>query len=136
MEKTPIDGQEKVVQEWNEKCNDPEHSTTMKVPVFNVEYSNKEWGGQKIEVLRINCAEDDAPYLKYLLSTSSVKGDTTKGILILTGIHLMEGKEVLTSILKEQLDYIESTIGVPKNGITEDAMNIPKNSEKNQLNKN
>ena len=41
----------------------------------------------------------------------------------------MEGKDVLTSILQEQSDYINNTIGVPITGITEEAMKVPKNSD-------
>ena len=92
------------------------------VPNFTVEYSNKKWCEHKPEVLQINSAEEDAPYLKYLLSTASAMGIIRKGLFIPTGIHLMQGKEVMTSILKDQEEYVKSTIGIPITGVTDDSI--------------
>ena len=104
-----------------------------KVPSFQVEHSNKKWGNMKVEVLRINCAECDAQYLKFLFSTASSQGQIKKGIFVPTRIYLMESKEVLTSILQDQIKYLKETVGIPIIGITKEAIKIPNKAKQTKI---
>ena len=125
-----VNSDEQCVQKWRENVKKHDEHNDQTVPKFHVEQSSRKWGKLKTEVLRINCAEEDAQYLKYLLSTASAARKVTQGLFIPTGIHLMEGKEVLTSILNEQEQYLQSTIGIPITGISTENMKTSRNGNK------
>ena len=122
LQNTAIDKNEKCVRIWMGKTTNNETHQGLQVPKFYIEQSSQKWGKLKTDILRVNGAEDDAQYLKYLLSTASASGDIKKGLFTPTGIHLMGGKEVLTSILNNQNQYLQSTIGIPITGVSRAAM--------------
>ena len=94
------------------------------IPNFHLEKSTKKWGQIQTEVLRINCAKEDAKRLKQLLAEASGKKLLAKGTFIPAGLHLMEGKEIVTNILRantnktveETIHDIEGVISVEKTG--------------------
>ena len=110
---------EKVVVDWYQVNNIimPTHGRSITVPVFHLEPSVKKWGSLRTEVLRVTCSTDDAEYLKFLLSLASNQGMLTTGTFVPAGLHLMQGKDIVSSILREQQQYIQTTIGVPITGI-------------------
>ena len=92
-----MDHNKQCVKKLRENARKQDEQNERNVPKFHVEQSSRKWGKLKTEVLRINCAEEDAQYLKYLLSTASAAGKVTQGLFIPTGIHLMEVEHVIMS---------------------------------------
>ena len=95
---------------------------TKVVPYFYLETSIKKWGELKAEVLRINCAKEDSERLKALLSVASEHGLLERGLYVPIGLHLMEGKSLVTNILRKHLQYIGKVTGVPLTGLSQDDM--------------
>ena len=118
---------------------DKEHSDISKrngdvyrqVPQFYLELSVKKWGNLRVEVIRINCAKDDAEYIKYLLSSSGEQGSLQKAVFLPEGLHLMEGKELVYNMLQEHDQFTREVTGVPISGITYKDLSsvVPKNSK-------
>ena len=73
-----VDDNETCVKQWQDKASTSGNELESKIPKFHVEQSSCKWGKLKTNVLRINCAEEDAQYLKYLLSTASANGAVKK----------------------------------------------------------
>ena len=63
-------------------------------------------GGLQMEVLSVQCTTKDANYLKYLLAEAGSRKILPYGIFVPMGIHLMEGKEVLSQLLQEQQTFL------------------------------
>ena len=101
------------------------------VPQFYLELSVKKWGNLRVEVIRINCAKDDAEYIKYLLSSSGEQGSLQKCVFLPEGLHLMEGKELVYNMLQEHDQFIREVTGVPIRGITYNDLSsvVPKTSK-------
>ena len=100
------------------------------IPQFQLESSVKKWGGINVEVLRINSAKEDAEYLKQLLSIGSEHGVLTRGLFVPAGLHLMEGKEVVSNILLEHESYLQQSVGIPVAGLSHTEMTQQSNSGK------
>ncbi len=92
------------------------------VPIFYLETSIKKWGDVSTEVIRINCAKEESEKLKYLFSTACEQGLLTRGTFIPAGLHLMEGKLVVTNILKEHVAFLAESTGIPISGLTVEDM--------------
>ena len=88
------------------------------VPTFYVENSVKKWREMRVEVLRINCAKEDAEFLKFLLSSASEQQLFTRGEFVPEGLQLMANSELVHSILVEQKKYIENITSIPLSGLT------------------
>lgn len=88
------------------------------VPPFYLEVSVKKWRDLKVEVIRINCAKDDAEYVKYLLSSSGEQGSLRKGVFLPEGLHLMEGKDLVYNMLQEHDSFITEVTSIPVSGLT------------------
>ncbi len=93
-----------------------------KVPEFHLEVSKKKWGTITMEVLRVNCALEQADTLKKMLVEYSDSGKKTKGMFVPIGIHLMTTSDTLKNILVEHDKHVTNVRGVPLRGITEDQM--------------
>ncbi len=89
-----------VVQEWMQNTGS-EVVTELRTPKFHLETTVKKWGNVRVEVLSVYCSKEAAMYMKYLLAEASSQGLFKKGIYVPAGLHLMEGKEVLSSLLRE-----------------------------------
>ena len=87
-------------------------------PKFYLEPSIKKWRDIKAEVLRVNCAKIDSECLKFLLAAASEKGFLQRGVFIPEGLHLIEGKELVYTILQKHEQFTQNIIGVPLSGIT------------------
>ena len=94
-----------------------EHRERKILPAFYLESSIKKWRDLKVEVLRVNCAKDDSEFLKLLLATSSEKGLLQRGVFVPEGLHLLEGKELVYTILLKHDQYLQTVIGVPLRGL-------------------
>ena len=115
----------KLVREWQKGNSNVTHMEDLSpniVPEFHLEASLKKWGTIAVDAIRINCAKDDAEYLKYLLSTASEQDLLPQGVFVPAGLHLMEGKEIVKNILIEHSNYINNTVGIPITGISNQAM--------------
>ena len=88
-----------------------------RVPSFYLETSVKKWRDLKVEVLRINSAKEDSEYLKFLLSTSSEQGQMKQGVFLPEGLHLMEGKELVYTMLRRHSQYMNEITGIPLSGL-------------------
>ena len=88
------------------------------IPTFYLESSTKKWGDISTEVLRLNCAKEDSENLKFLLSSASEQGLITRGSFVPAGLHLMEGKSIVTNILKAHENFLRETTGIPLTGLT------------------
>ena len=118
---------EKVVIDWHQLNNIPlpTQGESITIPAFHLEPSVKKWGNLKTAVLRVTCSTDDAEYLKFLMSSASNNDLLRTSTFVPAGLHLMQGKEIVSSILREQQQYIQSTIGIPITGILPQTMKAP-----------
>lgn len=74
------------------------------------------------KLIQIKCSTDNAAYLKLLLVSASSQGKLKKGMFIPTGLQLLEGKEVVEQILKEQQVFTESHTSFQIEGVSTDGM--------------
>lgn len=88
------------------------------IPTFYLESSIKKWGEINTEVLRINCAKEESEKLKLLLSAASEQGLIKRGSFVPAGLHLMEGKSIVTNILKSHETFLMETTGIPLTGLS------------------
>ena len=119
------DVEEQIVIDWY-NLHDiplPRNGDPPTIPIFHLETSIRKWGGFKSEVLRITSSQDDSEFLKYLLSLAGEKQLFPKGKFIPEGLQLMQGKKLVTSILSEQQEYLDSTVGIPITGVSVETMN-------------
>ena len=116
------------VQEWRSKFPDrvagkPEKagdldmsSFTNTVPEFTLFSGNRTFGGGANKVstvcLNIQCASEDAKYLKALLARASEE-KRLEGLFVPAGIHLIESPAVYIGLLRSQNQYLNSTTCVP-----------------------
>jgi len=101
-------------------------------PKFYLESSVKKWRDIKAEVLRVNCAKVDSECLKLLLAATCEKGLLQRGTFVPEGLHLIEGKELVYTILQKHEQFTQSIIGVPLSGINyRDFVNKQPDTEKN-----
>lgn len=109
------------VKEWQKGNSNANITTDLSlnvVPEFHLEVSLKKWGTIKVDTIRINCANEDAEYLEYYLSSTASDQDILpQGVFIPTGLHLMEGKEIVNNILVEHSNYVSNTMGILITGI-------------------
>lgn len=61
-------------------------------------------------------------FLKELLSEASEHGLLQRGLYVPTGLHLMEGKSLVTNILQKHMQYLEQVKGVPLTGLSQKKM--------------
>ena len=122
LQKTDIDDEEQAVKEWKQNNSASERAAENCLPQFHLETSSKKWGGIQCEVLSIHCTKDDAKYLKYVLAEASSQKKLAKGVFVPTGIHLMEGKEVLTQLLTEHQDFVQQVTSIQIGGISYEEM--------------
>ena len=108
--------------DWKKHRGTETHIEGNMVPNFHIETTMRKWGGLHTEVLSVQCTTDDAKYLKYLLVEAGEKRKFHIGYFVPTGIHLMEGKEVLYRLLKEQQDFLMNMASFQIGGITCDEM--------------
>ncbi len=119
-----IDPNDPVVTEWNNHANHVTDTLPV-IPPFHLETSTRKWGNIHTEVISVHCSQEDSKYLKHLLVESGTQGVLSKGLFIPSGIHLIEGKEILTHILTEQEKFITDTTSFQLDGIAADDMHRP-----------
>jgi 5-hydroxyisourate hydrolase-like protein (transthyretin family) len=116
------------VQEWRSKFPDrvagkPEKAGdldmshfTNTVPEFTIFSGKRSFGGGANKVstvcLNIQCASEDAKYLKALLARASEE-KRIEGLFVPAGIHLIESPAVYIGLLRSQNQYLNSTTCVP-----------------------
>lgn len=126
-----------VVQEWRAKFPDriagkPEKEgemdlseVTNTVPEFTLFSGNRSFGGGNGKVstvcLNIQCATEDANYLKALLARAS-ETKRMEGLFVPAGIHLIESPAVYIGLLRSQNQYLNSTTCVPIFGMHAQAL--------------
>ena len=118
LKSTKNDPTEPLFLDWCARSGLDNTDREIPVPRFHVENSTRKWGNIQVEVLSLYCTSNDAKYMKYLLAEASSQQTFTKGLYIPSGIHLMEGKETLTNILQEQVDFIHNTTSFQIEGIS------------------
>ncbi len=94
-----------------------------KIPDFHLEVSPKKWGKLKTDVLRVNCALEEAEALKTHFSRASKMKLLPTGVFIPIGLHLMAGAETMSSILTEHIQFMSDVRGIPITGFSEANMN-------------
>ncbi len=120
---TEINKLDEIVKVWENNRTRESDDNRVEIPKFHVETNVRKWGGIHTEVLSMHCSTNDANYLKYLLSEASSQGRLEKGVFVPTGIHLMEGKEVMYQLLKEHKEFVESVTSFQLSGLTVEEMN-------------
>ena len=60
--------------------------------------------------------------MKFLFSSASEQSLLGRGLFVPVGLHLMEGKKVMTNILLEHSDFIKNARGVPSSSLTQKEM--------------
>jgi hypothetical protein len=103
------------------------------VPPFHLVPRNFGWGnGQgRVETMMLNveCAENDAIYLKALLSESCHLDQFERGQFIPEGIHLMASVDTLKALMSAQNKYLDDVVNVPVVGLPPSAFLIPESDE-------
>ena len=127
LQQTKINGNESVVREWKEIHNSNTQNT--EVPKFHLETNMRKWGGIKTEVLTVQCTSEDAKYVKYLFAEAGTQGMIQKGQFVPSGIHLMEGKDVMRAILSEQQEFLDNVTSFHLSGISYEDMKYGKNGQ-------
>ncbi len=123
--------EDQVIHQWQQAHSYiPTEGATL-VPPFHLETSLRKWGEIKVEVISVYCKQEDAQYLKSLLVEASSQNLILKGLFIPTGLHLIEGKEVLTNLLREHSEYLQSVTSVQIDGISTDDMYREESDEGN-----
>ena len=130
LQKTQLPPDDEVLLEWKTNNNITVDGQTTPVPKFHVETSTRKWGRIHIEVLSIHTSKEHAKYLKYLLSAASEQSHITQGLYVPTGIHLLQGRLVLTELLQEHYDFVQQTTSFQISGIHPDEMNTLDTSSK------
>lgn len=128
---TQLDNDDDIVAQWRKKyASLTDYGTTL-VPNFHIETTVKKWGQLQVEVLSMYCSKEDSKYLKMLCVEASSQKKLRHGVFVPTGIHLLEGKDVVADILKEQQTFLQRTTSVQLNGISVDTMYKIQTSDKN-----
>ena len=114
---TDIDASDEVVLQWKQQKQSTTCTGGTPVPKFHIETTLKKWGSVQVEVLSLQCSKEDSQYLKYICVEASSQQKFTPGIFVPAGLHLLEGKEVVTNILTEHQSFLEKTTGFQLNGL-------------------
>ena len=117
MESMVVDENKVVVEEWPKKFSTIYKSNEKQVPKFHIETCLNKWGKMQVEVLSVHRTAYDTKYVKYLLG--KVREKLQHGSFVPTGIHLLEGKEVLHNLLvAEQQVFVTNTTSFQLKGIS------------------
>ena len=95
---TEVEDKEQSCQQCTKEGDRPKDQTEQMIPKFHLENNMRKWGNIHVEVLSIYCSKEDVRRVKHMLADASSKGLISKGTFVPTGIHLLEGKEVLTAL--------------------------------------
>ena len=114
--------EEPAATEWHARNKTDVKTTPVPIPTFHVETNIKKWGDIQTEVITVQCSAEDAKYMKYLMVEASTQNKWKKGVFVPSGIHLLEGKEVMTHILEEQQRFVEQVIPFQLSGISKQEM--------------
>ncbi len=121
--------EEDTVKSWKRQQDGGSNRDGKEIPKFHIETTARKWGGLHTEVLSIHCSSEDVTYLKYLLSEASSQGKIDMGVFVPTGIHLMEGKEVMYQLLQEHQEFVNSVTSFQIGGIMYEEMYNEDNNE-------
>ncbi len=116
------EGNNQTEQGLSRKPHHNEGSSRKHIPSFHLETNVRKWGDLKVEVLGVYCSKEDSTHLKYLLSKAGEKGLITKRVFVPAGIHLLEGKEVMTDILTEHSNFLKTVTSIQLSGISRQEM--------------
>ena len=130
LQNTRVDAKEDIVVDWQTKHPGVITDPSIPIPTFHVETSQKKWGKIQTEVISVHCSTDDAKYMKYLLTAACTQNKLATGLFVPTGLHLLEGKEVLTNLLQEQFEFIKQTTSFHMEGISRVDMEAAKDGGK------
>ena len=122
LSQTDIDGEDEVVKAWKVQKILPEVGYQPKVPKFHLETSTRKWGGIQVEVMSLHCDSDDAKYFKYLMAAADEQDKIVKGLFIPTGIHLIEGRDLMINVLEEQRVFLDTVTSFQLSGISYEEM--------------
>eukprot|EP00957_Ditylum_brightwellii_P164433 12518928-Ditylum_brightwellii.AAC.1 len=107
------------VREWKKKHSTSEERANT-IPPFFINITMKFFGDSKKRVeacvFGIECAEEDAGYLKTLLSLGYENKTITTGMFIPTAYHLITLVESYKAALRRQNDYINNMTAVAIKG--------------------
>ena len=89
----------------------PQRNENFKVtiPAFNLQNTERKWGQIQTEVLSVQCAKEDAQFVKYLMSRAIERKLLQDCIFIPIGIHLMKTSEVLSNLLRQHNVFLTNT---------------------------
>jgi len=112
------------INEWKKK-NDVTSNKENPIPQFFINTTMKKFGDGKKRVeacvFGIECAEEDAGYLKTLLSLGYEQNVISTGTFIPTAYHLITSAELYKAALRGQNKYINNMTAVAIEGIHKDA---------------
>jgi hypothetical protein len=126
----PINNNSEDYQEWlaANKHYDPEDNAEgiHPVPYFRLTSGKRNFGGVSTNVLLVECAKQDARFVKYVLTQiyENPKFDT-RGFFVPSGIHLIGGPKLYTALLKKQNQYLNNLAVVTVYGIPIDTLESP-----------
>jgi hypothetical protein len=93
------------------------------IPQYQITPGKKKFGGVQTECLMVQCAQDDAPYLKALLSNIYAnEKEIDRGMFVPSGIHLIENPSVLVNLLRRNNKFLQEVTGVAIFGMKEEAL--------------
>ena len=122
IQNTIVNNNEEAVKHWRHFTDSDSPMDRQRVPNFHLENSTRKWGGVKVEVISLHCQMEDAKYVKYILSEASTQGLVSKGTFVPSGIHLMEGKEIMTRLLQEHQEFLQNVTSFQMSGISYNEM--------------
>ena len=119
IEQTPVDLTEEIVQKWHETNGMVANDMETNIPSFHLEPSIKKWGKIQTEILKVICSAEDADYVKFLLSTVSDTEYLERGLFVPAGLHLLEGKDLVSRLLLEHKTFMADTTSIQIDGISQ-----------------
>ena len=69
-------------------------------------------------MLRVNCAKEDAEFIKGLLSAAGEQGLITRGAFLPAGLQLMESADLVYNILETHAEYMKQVTSIPIGGMS------------------
>ena len=130
LETIMVDESEEVVKNWKRYQAGRTSDIPQAVPDFHLETTQKKWGQLQAEVLSLHCSKEDSSFLKYLCVEAGAQGVFTRGVFVPAGIHLLEGKEVVSDILRSQQTFLAKVTGFQIDGISKAQMTQVSSNEK------